>query len=521
MPSTLNPNMPGGLEQIIMHAMALEPADRYDTASAMLRDLDEFRKNPGILFDYNVPPLDDVIHIQRPPLVLQPEQPAKPTQPKTIAEKTVEKKRAAAAPPPRRPGAAPAKRSGPPARTNTPTNHRKRDPKEEERNKVATTAIIVCSSVLVLAILVFLGLLIFGNGGAKPEMIQVPYLIGEDFESLETNSNYVVKLGDRVHDSEYAAGLIIEQSPAANTEIKKGETIYVTVSLGEVPATVTMPNLDGWELPEAERAIDNLNMNLKIKLLHENHEDIPKDSVIRTNPALGTVLATGQEIELVVSLGVAYREEAMIDVVGKTKEEAEKMLKDLKMDLELIFEEVFNSKVEEGCVVSTNPEKELIIATGDPITIYISKGAQMIPMSKVLGMNVNTATDILKSDGFTNCTYEWQASNEPKETVIGIKVDDKEVKPGDDVDAGKTVVLLISSGPRTVTIQLQTTGAEESYWVTVYRDSAVGEEVFRAEVAANATQIQVENQTGTGTVRYYVDEEGLDEMWVHTEDFSK
>lgn len=50
MPSTLNPNIPGGLEQIIMHAMAVDPAQRYASASEMLYDLEEFRKNPNILF---------------------------------------------------------------------------------------------------------------------------------------------------------------------------------------------------------------------------------------------------------------------------------------------------------------------------------------------------------------------------------------------------------------------------------------------------------------------------------------
>ena len=49
-----------GLEQIILKAMGHEPGERYETATKMLADLDEFRKNPGILFDYNTPPLDAV-----------------------------------------------------------------------------------------------------------------------------------------------------------------------------------------------------------------------------------------------------------------------------------------------------------------------------------------------------------------------------------------------------------------------------------------------------------------------------
>ena len=52
MPSTLNPNIPGGLEQIIMKGMALEVRDRYASATEMLQDMEEFRKNPAILFQY-------------------------------------------------------------------------------------------------------------------------------------------------------------------------------------------------------------------------------------------------------------------------------------------------------------------------------------------------------------------------------------------------------------------------------------------------------------------------------------
>ena len=51
MPSTLNPNMPGGLEQIIMKAMAQDAARRFPTAQTMLYDMDEFRKDPTILFE--------------------------------------------------------------------------------------------------------------------------------------------------------------------------------------------------------------------------------------------------------------------------------------------------------------------------------------------------------------------------------------------------------------------------------------------------------------------------------------
>ena len=506
MPSTLNPNIPGGLEQIIMHAMALEPSDRYDTASGMLKDLDEFRKDPGILFDYNVPPLDEVIHIQRPPLVLQPDQP------KTIAEQTVEKKRASTP-------AAP-KRNAELVRTNTAGARRKRDPKEEQRNKVATAAIIACSAVLVLAIVVFLIVLFSDGTGKAPQTIEVPYLIGQDYENLTENPDYTVKLNDKVYDSDYEAGQIISQNPESGGQMNKGEAIYVTVSLGEVPVTETMPNLGTWELTEAQRAINNLNMNLTIKITHENHDEIPKDSVIRTNPEVGTLLETGQEIELVVSLGVEHKVAAMPDIVEEEKDDAEQTLKDLKLDLEITFEEIYDSNIPEGQVVRTSPEADEEIVTGDKVTVYISKGVQLVPMSAVLNLNVDTAINILKSDGFANYTIETVNSDKPKETVIGIKVDGEEVKPSTKTDASKTVTLVVSLGQaqitKTVTIDLRNMADDGDCEVVI---KCNGETVFEKTVTQGTKSVVLENQTGSGKVTYWIT---VDEMegWTQQEDFS-
>lgn len=51
-PTALNPSIPVGLEQITLKAMQKDAADRYQSAAEFLVDLDEFRKNPDIVFDY-------------------------------------------------------------------------------------------------------------------------------------------------------------------------------------------------------------------------------------------------------------------------------------------------------------------------------------------------------------------------------------------------------------------------------------------------------------------------------------
>ena len=51
-PTAINPAIPLGLEQITLRAMQKNTVDRYQSAAEFLMDLDEFRRNPEIVFDY-------------------------------------------------------------------------------------------------------------------------------------------------------------------------------------------------------------------------------------------------------------------------------------------------------------------------------------------------------------------------------------------------------------------------------------------------------------------------------------
>ena len=504
MPSTLNPNIPGGLEQIIMHAMAHEPESRYHSATKMLKDMDEFRKDPGILFDYNIPPLDEVIRINKPPLVLNPE-------PATTAQK-VEKKKTD--------GEAPRKRPAPSGKSRAA---RQREAEEERRSNVATIAIIACSAVMVIAIVVFL-IVLFSGSGAKPQLVEVPSLVGEVYEDLPDYPDFRVKLDKEVHDDTYPAGQIIDQNPVAGTQIEKGNAIYVIVSLGEVPQIVTMPNVVDWELSQAERALNNLGLNLQIKTEPIHDDEIAKGSVVRSEPEAETELTAGQEITLYVSEGVAFKTGLMPDVVGDDKQSAIAVLKSQELDLQIVEEPVYDSVVEEGEVVRTDPEAGEELTTGQEVTLYISKGPQLIELQNVVGLSVDKAVSILKGDGFENCKIEPMESDKPKDTVIELRAEDKVLNAGDELDSSTKIIVYYSIGNQTeaagitknVVIDISSATESGPCDVVVTRD---GVEVFRQTVPQGQTTITIPNQTGTGKVIYLVSTDDLDD-WPYTEEFS-
>ena len=51
-PRDINPNIPSGLEEIIMHAMEKDASKRYQTAAEMIRDIEAFKANNQIIFGY-------------------------------------------------------------------------------------------------------------------------------------------------------------------------------------------------------------------------------------------------------------------------------------------------------------------------------------------------------------------------------------------------------------------------------------------------------------------------------------
>ncbi len=486
MPSTLNPNIPGGLEQIIMKAMAHEPANRYESATQMLADMDEFRKSPAILFDYNVPPIDAVTNLQKPPLKL--ETPQKPTTAERVARTDT-----AARNPARR------------ASGQQPSRRRPVKKAEESRSNAATIAIIACSAVMVLAVIIFL-VVLFGGGEGKPQMIDAPNLVSKIYEELPEYADIDIKIDKKVNDDTFPVGQIMEQNPAAGTEIPKGSTIYVTVSLGKEFKTGVMPVLIEWEQSQAEKSLKDLKMDLLVTIETEFHDTVENGRVIRTDPAAETELTEGQKVTIFVSKGIEIKTGIMPDLVGGKKETAEKILNDQDLSLEIVIEETFDSTVPAGEIIRTDPENGGELTTGQKVTLYISKGPELAEIKNIIGLSVESAVSILKNDNLNNYDIAYVDSAEDKGTVVAMKIDGNAVQPGDEVDVNATIILEVSKGSsstqevtKDITIGLRGNTKQGECLVLITRN---GVEVFNGKVAKGVDSVTIKNQTGSG-IDYY------------------
>ncbi len=367
MPSTLNPNIPGGLEQIIMKAMAREPGKRYETAAAMLFDMDEFRKDPTILFDYNnsSTSMDDAARITNTSRPVE-EKPVAPTTAERVARKTEN----------------PAKRPQPVKKSPAPTPPRRRREEVVEdvdkSSKIATIAIVACSVVLVLAIVIilFIGL---GSGSLDSNLVTVPDLIGKHLEDTQGITDINIKIIYGGYSDQYEKDEIIDQEPVANTQIAKNGTVTITVSPGPEPSVKTMDNLVELELEQAKNFLINIQgiQPELIMVLSEPSATITAGRITRTDPVMGGELVEGSMIKLWVSSGPEIKMAKMPNLIGHNIETAKNLLTQTGFTVIEVEEMESNKTANTVVKQSIVAEKEVPVTT--PVVLWIPKTASVQP----------------------------------------------------------------------------------------------------------------------------------------------
>ena len=366
MPSTINPNIPGGLEQIIMKAMEQSPANRYATTSALLYDMDEFRKNPTILFDYNNPNTDMDAAARLTQVKRDDEQKTAPLPKPPVPQE------------PRKPAAPAAKpRTSAAATKKQPPKRRREEIIEDDEgqeSKIATIAVISCVAVALLAVVIFVIAMLSGGLSSQGELVYVPDLIGKTQEQLG-DLEVTVRVGDRAHNGEYELGQIYDQNPKAGTRIARGGVVTIYISLGQ-EQNITMKGLVGYN---ENAALNYLTGTLgidrnNIKFHSENSAEYGEGTVTRTDPAEGEIILEGETVHVWVSKGPEIKMKKVPNLYGKTQAEAERLLVANEFT-NYVFVEV-KSNQPEGTVVGQSIQAQQEVNVTTEITVQISMRQQ-------------------------------------------------------------------------------------------------------------------------------------------------
>ena len=139
------------------------------------------------------------------------------------------------------------------------------------------------------------------------------------------------------------------------------------------------------------------------------------------------------------------------DVVGLSKEEAQKTVEDLKLVFEVSSEE-YNKDVPEGYVISQDPSyiENYNVKEGSTIKVVISKGQEKTTVPKVVGMTREEAEKALEE-----ANLEVEVVEETSRTVEEGYVISQEVEADSEAYAGDTITIHVSTGTgiKQVTVQ--------------------------------------------------------------------
>ena len=345
-PRELDSTIPEALEAITMRAMSPNPDDRYPSADFMLADLEEFRKNPNINFDYST---NDPLPTEPDTDRTQVMAPSFSSLPRREKERERERDR-----------------------------YRDDDYDYDERPASSPWPIVAAIAVIlafVAGIFFFLYQIVMNPANPVPEQITVPTLTGKLYENVQDDekllNGFTVSISGDPKTNDAEEGTILEQSPAAGEKVDAVGAISVVVSAG--PEVIIMPSVEnrGWR----DVMLELRNMGLMVPApQYEASNEVEKDNVIRASCPEGFPLSPGDEVLLTVSSGKDEQEVRMPLVEGLTLENALKTLNTYNLEPGDIDKEVYHDTVEAGRVIIQYPEAETMVPEGTKVNLQVSMG---------------------------------------------------------------------------------------------------------------------------------------------------
>mgnify|MGYP002797241415 FL=1 len=339
MPRELNPSIPRGLEQITMRAMEKNPVDRFQSAGEMLDDLDEFRRNPNIVFHYDLQTANA----------------------RYDASRSME--------------AYDASRQAP------AYNDDYEYEEELVRSRRSAKGAMVVKGVLAAAIIVGLAVAVIyflnywnNRPEAGDDLLEMPNLVGQLYEDVIANEEYAdfniqVREGN---DPDLQPGEIMNQDPAAGIMVKKDADVELLVNGGvgqvEVPDVVT----DHMTLEEAQQAIEDAGLHSQVENVAD--DEVEEGRVISTNPKPGTMVDSGSTVTLRVSTGPAEEMVTVPDgLVGDTLANVSAKLEEAGLVVGNVNRDD-TSTLTVDTVISLSPNEGSEISKGSTVDITVSSG---------------------------------------------------------------------------------------------------------------------------------------------------
>ena len=354
-PSRINPSIPKGLEEITMHAMEKNPAQRFPSAADMLEDVERFRRNPEIVFHYGE-------QVDR-------------AYAGTSADIYGNVQQNAA-----------------PQKYNDNYEYEEEYVRSQNSNRASKIILGIVAAVVFVAGIVGVIYLVKGKGAnsgsgflsflpgfstssTTSDEIVLPNFVGMIYDTdIKDNPDYA----DFTFEITYGnvpskqPGEVLRQTPAAGINVKKGKTVSLTVN-GEAEQVV-VEDVKGYKQQDAYDALKALNLSPKIQAVAD--DDTAVGYVVKTDPAAGSTVSTGTTVTIYVSSGPSTESAVIPNIVGYQYSTAKEELEAAGFVVTAEYDD--ESDKDENTVLSVSPNEGEKAKKGSVVTVTVSsgKGAQ-------------------------------------------------------------------------------------------------------------------------------------------------
>ncbi len=347
-PRDINPSIPEGLEEITLKAMQKDPAQRYQSAAGMLNDIEAFRRNPSINFQYKyfvdekptkyMDAIDSVRSSDTQSFESRREYSRYPVYQDPYDYEEAEE-------------AAPRRRS---------------------------PAVMIVAGVAVAFLLAALG---FGlvavvnhfTSSEGYEDVDLPNFVGQYLSDIEADPQYEFQFFiEYENDATQPEGIVLDQNPHGNMKVKENSEVTLVVNSGGKMVTVPA-NLVGLTEAEARESLRGAGLTPEVTEVYD--DQTAEGYVSRCEPAEGSQALEGSTVRLYISRGPALDEVDVPAVIGKDLEAARADI----LAAGLVVGEVRerdDSDQPENTVVETDPLPGVPVAEGSSVTLYVSSGKQ-------------------------------------------------------------------------------------------------------------------------------------------------
>jgi serine/threonine-protein kinase len=314
------------------------------------------------------------------------------------------------------------------------------------RRKKSRSGLVPAAVVVVLLAVAGLGYFLLAG---KNTVTQMPNLVGQTIsvasKTLEADSLVIGSL-HQVPSSQ-PKGTVVQTDPVAGAKIKKGESVYLKVSLGTTSTPVTVPPVTGMSLSAAESLLATRSLAYKILPIATSSSCSTPDTVCAQKPAGGSSARTGDTVILtILAQTTTY---PVPPVSGQTQVGATSTLVGDGLAVSPTTSSRCSNSIVTGLVVSTIPAAGTQVKAGTQIELVTSSGVCKVVVPNVVGSTQAAAQSAMQSQGLqtsvsvadpTLCTPAEigtvlaqsanPGSSVPYNTTINLSICDASTQPG-------------------------------------------------------------------------------------------